>query len=89
MEVVSDEDDGTVLGVHIVAPHASELIAEGGLAVEMGATLEDLALTIHPHPTLSEMIGEAAGLGAGRALHVGRTARVAGRTRSAASMRES
>ncbi len=72
VEVVSDEDDGTVLGVHIVAPHASELIAEGGLAVEMGATLEDLALTIHPHPTLSEMLGEAAGLGAGRALHVGR-----------------
>ena len=73
VEVVSDEDDGTVLGVHIVAPRASELIAEGALAVEMSATLEDLALTIHPHPTLSEMIGEAAGLGAGRPLHSGST----------------
>ena len=72
VEVVSDEADGTVLGVHIVAPHASELIAEGGLAVEMGAALEDLALTIHPHPTLSEMLGEAAGLGAGRPFSVGK-----------------
>ena len=74
VDVVSDEEDGAVLGVHIVAPHASELIAEGMLAVEMGATLEDLALTIHPHPTLSEMLGEAAGLGAGRPLHVRRGA---------------
>ena len=74
VEVVSDAEDGTVLGVHIVAPHASELIAEGMLAVEMGATLEDLALTIHPHPTLSEMVGEAAGLGVGRPLHVRRGA---------------
>ena len=74
VEVVSDEEDDTVLGVHIVAPHASELIAEGMLAVEMGATLEDLALTIHPHPTLSEMLGEAAGLGAGRPLHIRRGA---------------
>ena len=68
VEVVSDAHDGSVVGVHIVAPHASELIAEGALAVEMGATLEDLALTLHPHPTLSEMLAEAAGLGAGRAL---------------------
>ena len=74
VEVVSDEEDDAVLGVHIVAPHASELIAEGMLAVEMGATLEDLALTIHPHPTLSEMVGEAAGLGAGRPLHIRRGA---------------
>ena len=74
VEVVSDEEDDTVLGVHIVAPHASELIAEGMLAVEMGATLEDLALTIHPHPTLSEMVGEAAGLGVGRPLHIRRGA---------------
>ena len=75
VEVVSDEDDDTVLGVHIAAPHASELIAEGVLAVEMGATLEDLALTIHPHPSLSEMLGEAAGLAVGRPLHVRRSAR--------------
>lgn len=74
VEVVSDESDDTVLGVHIVAPHASELLAEGALAVEMGATLEDLALTVHPHPTLSEMLTEAAALGVGRALHSGRGA---------------
>ena len=70
VEVVSDEEGDAVLGVHIVAPHASELIAEGMLAVEMGAALEDLALTIHPHPTLSEMVAEAAGLGVGRPLHL-------------------
>lgn len=75
VEVVSDAEDGTILGVHIVAPHASELIAEGALAVEMGATLEDLALTIHPHPTLSEMLGEGAAIGAGRPLHVRQGAR--------------
>lgn len=70
VEVVSSEDDDTLLGVHIAAPHASELIAEGTLAIEMGATLEDLALTIHSHPALSEMTGEAAALGLGRPLHV-------------------
>ena len=62
-QVVSDRQDDAVLGVHIVGPHASELVAEGVLAIEMGATLEDLALTIHPHPTLSEQIADAARLG--------------------------
>ena len=74
VEVVTGEHHDTLLGVHIAAPHASELIAEGTLAIEMGATLEDLALTIHSHPTLSEMMGEAAGLGLGRPLHVLRAA---------------
>ena len=46
--------------IGIVGPRAGELIAEGVLAVEMGATLEDLVVTIHPHPTLSETIMEAA-----------------------------
>ena len=66
-EIVADPHDGTVLGVHIAGPHASELIAEGVLAIEMGASLEDLALTIHPHPTLSEQIAEAARSGFDRA----------------------
>ncbi len=56
-------------------PHASELIAEGTLALEMGATLEDLMVTIHPHPTLSEAIMEASEVAAGSAVHVHATKR--------------
>ena len=70
MRIVFDRSDGTVVGAHIVGPHASELIAEATLAVEMGATVEDLALTIHPHPTLSEGISEAAELAAGHPVHI-------------------
>lgn len=69
--VVSDKADGQVLGVHLVGPHASDLIAEAVVAIEMGASLEDLALCVHPHPTLSEQIAEAAHLGLGRPIHVG------------------
>ncbi len=58
--VVADADTEFVLGAQIVAPEASELIAEMALAVEMGATLEDVAKTIHVHPTLSEAVHEAA-----------------------------
>jgi dihydrolipoamide dehydrogenase len=70
MRIVFDGADGTIVGAHIVGPHASELIAEVTLAVEMGSTVEDLALTIHPHPTLSEGISEAAELAAGHPLHI-------------------
>jgi dihydrolipoamide dehydrogenase len=70
VEIVADKADERVLGVHIVGPHASELIAEGTLAVEMGASLEDLALTIHPHPTLSEQVAEAAHVALGRPIHI-------------------
>ena len=49
-----------VLGVGMCGPHAGEMIAEAALALEMGAVAADLAATIHPHPTLSEMVGEAA-----------------------------
>ena len=70
LQVVSDAPDGRVLGVHIAAPHASDLIGEGALAIEMGATVEDLALTVHAHPTFGEMFGEAAHLALGRPLHV-------------------
>jgi dihydrolipoamide dehydrogenase len=70
MQVVADRADGAVVGVHIVGPEASELIAEGVLAIEMGASLEDLALAIHPHPSLSEQYGEAAHLALGRPIHM-------------------
>jgi dihydrolipoamide dehydrogenase len=55
-----EETTGAVVGVHIVGPHASELISEGVLAIEMGASPADIALSIHPHPTLSEQLAEAA-----------------------------
>ncbi len=59
-KIVSDAETGTVLGVHIIGPHASDLIAEGALAVESALHVEDLSLTIHAHPTLPEGLGEAA-----------------------------
>jgi dihydrolipoamide dehydrogenase len=60
IELISDSDDGALLGATIVAAHASELIAEVCVAIEMGAGIEDLALTIHPHPTLSELLMDVA-----------------------------
>lgn len=62
LQLVAERDGGAVVGVHIAGPHASELIAEGVVAIEMGATAEDLALSIHPHPTLSEQLADAAHL---------------------------
>lgn len=72
VELVTDRADGTVLGGQAVGPYVSELAGELALAVEMGATAEDLALTIHPHPTVSEAIGEAAWAALGRPLHAPR-----------------
>ncbi len=69
-KLVLDPDSGRVLGVGIVGVGAGDMIAEGALAIEIGATAEDLALTIHPHPTLSETVMEAAELASGRAIHV-------------------
>jgi dihydrolipoamide dehydrogenase len=70
VKVITDPESQLVLGVGMVGPHASELIAEGTLALEMGATLEDLMVTIHPHPTLSEAIMEASEVAAGAAVHI-------------------
>lgn len=62
--------EGIVMGAQLVGPHVSELIGEVTLAIEMGATLEDLALAIHPHPTMSESLVEAAAVGLGVPVHV-------------------
>ena len=70
LQLIADRASDAVIGVHIVGPHASELIAEGVLAIELGAALEDVALTIHAHPTLSELYGEAAHLGLGQPIHM-------------------
>lgn len=70
IKIIADAKTHIVLGVHIVGPEASNLISEAALAVEMGARLEDLALTIHPHPTLGETMMEAAEATLGHAIHV-------------------
>ncbi len=69
-KVVSDAESHKVLGVHIVGPSATDLISEGALALEMHAFLEDIGLTIHPHPTLGEGMMEASMHGLGHAIHV-------------------
>ena len=69
VKLVANEQDGVVLGVQIVGPEASNLISEAAFAIEMGATVEDIALTIHPHPTLPEAIMEASESAAGHPIH--------------------
>jgi dihydrolipoamide dehydrogenase len=69
-KVIADAKTDEVLGIHIVGNGASDLISEGALAVEMGAVLQDLNLTVHPHPTLSEAVREAAAVALGEAIHV-------------------
>ena len=68
-KIVSETHTGQVLGVHIIGPHATELIAEATLAVNKGLTVKDLMGTIHAHPTLAEIVGETAMKAAGRPLH--------------------
>jgi dihydrolipoamide dehydrogenase len=69
IELIADEA-GTVIGANAAGPHVSELIGELTLAVEMAATVEEVAVTVHPHPTLSEGIVEAAHGVLGVPLHV-------------------
>jgi dihydrolipoamide dehydrogenase len=69
VKVVADRDSKLLLGVTIVGPEASDLIAEATLALEMGAYLEDVALTIHAHPTLAEAFMEACKAALGEAIH--------------------
>nr|VFJ50733.1 MAG: dihydrolipoamide dehydrogenase [Candidatus Kentron sp. DK] len=64
-KLLFEKESRRVIGAGIVGPHAGDLIAEAVLALEMGADVEDLALTIHPHPTLSETLGFAAEMAAG------------------------
>jgi dihydrolipoamide dehydrogenase len=69
-KLVVDPESERLLGVGLVGPGAGELIAEGVLAIEMGATATDLKLTIHPHPTLTETMMESAEVFFGQATHV-------------------
>jgi dihydrolipoamide dehydrogenase len=70
VKVVADKKTKQVLGVHIVGPEASTMISEAALGLEMAAFLDDLSLTVHPHPTLSEAIMEAAANALGAAIHI-------------------
>jgi len=68
-KVVWESTAGRIVGVHLIGPHATELIAEATLIVKQRLTLSDLAETIHAHPTLAEIMQEVAFKGLGRALH--------------------
>jgi len=69
-KLILDPETGTILGMGLVGSGAGELIGEGVLAIEMGALAEDLAFSIHPHPTLSETLMEAAEVYLGKSPHV-------------------
>lgn len=70
VKIVSDSDSGDILGVHIVGAHASDLIHEAVVAIGLGATVEELAHTIHAHPTLGEAVMESAEAAYDRAIHI-------------------
>lgn len=70
VKIIFGEPHGEILGAHIIGAHATEMIAELGLAIEMEATHEELIATIHAHPTLSESIHEAAEQSRGHAIHI-------------------
>jgi len=69
-KVVADKESEQILGVHMVGSDVTDLISEAALAIEMGATLEDLGLTVHPHPTLPESLMEATEAAKGKAIHI-------------------
>ena len=68
-KVISNTEDQDILGVHIVGPHATDLIAEASLAFELDATAWEIGGSTHAHPTLSEVIGEAAMAVDGRSIN--------------------
>jgi len=70
IKLIGDAETDLLLGFHMVGPNAGDIVAEAALAIEMGATLEDIALTQHPHPTISEGVMEAAEHAHGRAIHI-------------------
>jgi dihydrolipoamide dehydrogenase len=68
-KVIAHAETGAVLGVHVIGPHATELIAEASLATALGATVDQVGAATHPHPTLSEVLGEAAMAVRGRSIN--------------------
>ena len=70
VKVIVDKKTEVILGVEMVGPDVSNLISEASLAIEMGATVEEVGFTIHPHPTLGEILMEACEAALGKAIHV-------------------
>jgi len=69
VKIVADDKSGEILGVHIIGPRATDLISEAALAIRLEATVQEIANTIHPHPTLSEALKEAALDASDRSIH--------------------
>ena len=70
MKVIADAKTDKLLGVQILAPHASDIIAEACVAMEFSSSVEDLARTMHAHPTLPEALKEAAMAADKRSIHM-------------------
>ncbi|MBN1961390.1 MAG: dihydrolipoyl dehydrogenase [Deltaproteobacteria bacterium] len=70
IKIVGEQKYGEVLGVHIIGPHATELISEAGVGLRLEITSEELAQVVHAHPTISEVVAEAAHILNGQALHI-------------------
>jgi dihydrolipoamide dehydrogenase len=80
VKLVAEEDSGLILGLHAIGYGCGDYVSEAALAIEMGATVRDMASTIHPHPTFGELLGEVALLWLGEPIHVvqRRSARLGG-----------
>ncbi|MBO1912745.1 dihydrolipoyl dehydrogenase, partial [Microvirga sp. 3-52] len=70
VKIIADKETDDILGVHMIGSHVTELISEAGLAMVLDATPWEVASTIHPHPSLSEVMGEAALAVDGKAIHM-------------------
>jgi len=70
IKMISNPENGRIFGVHLIGPHATDLVAEAALAIKLEATVRDLAETIHLHPSLSEGLMEAAHAAADESLHI-------------------
>jgi dihydrolipoamide dehydrogenase len=70
VKIVHDKKYGEVIGVHIVASHATDMIAEAAVSMALEGTIHDIAKTVHPHPTLSEIVMEAAHGAVDKPIHI-------------------
>ena len=70
MKIVAEKKYDEILGVHMIGPRATELVAEAGVALRLECTVEELIRTIHAHPTMSEAVSEAAHAVHGAAIHM-------------------
>ena len=70
VKIVADKKYDEVLGVHMIGPRSTELVAEATLALRLESTVEELIRTIHAHPTMAEAVGEAAHAAHGAAIHI-------------------